>query len=72
MNHVQCVLTKENKTTVSWIPEKFAVVGKTIKLKDDNKWEDGWIVQSTGYKLDSSYVIKHSRDYKKTRIASDI
>jgi len=29
----------------TWIPEQFAVKGKTLKLKDDNGiWVDGWVV----------------------------
>lgn len=34
------------KVVVSWIPEKFAEVGRVVKLKDDDKtWEDGWVVR---------------------------
>lgn len=30
----------------SWIPEKFGVQGKVLKLKDsDGNWDDGWIVK---------------------------
>lgn len=29
----------------SWIPERFAVVGKVLKLKNsDGEWDDGWVV----------------------------
>ncbi len=32
---------------VSWIPEKFAEVGKVLKIKnDDDEWVDGWVVKS--------------------------
>ena len=41
----QCNLTKTTEDSelhqVSWIPEKFAVKGKFVKLKEGNEWEDG-------------------------------
>jgi hypothetical protein len=32
----------------SWIPAKFAKVGSPLKLKDDNVWTNGWIVEWAG------------------------
>lgn len=32
---------------VAWIESKFAVVGKTVKIRqEDNSWDDGWLVKS--------------------------
>lgn len=45
----QCVLRKRNKYQVAWIPIKFAVVGKYIKLLDD----DGWRVETIGMYQDN-------------------
>ena len=46
----QCKLVKyladSEIHTVSYIPEKFAVVGRTVKLRRNGKWTDGWIVES--------------------------
>ena len=35
---------------VSFLPENFAVIGKVLKLKDENtgKWTDGWVVEFVG------------------------
>jgi hypothetical protein len=47
----QCKLVHpgQNKHQTSWIPSQFAVVGKVLKLKnDDDEWEDGWVVESAG------------------------
>jgi hypothetical protein len=45
----QCILTRKTAkgtlTEVSWLPEKFAVKGSYVKLKNDGVWEDGWLVQ---------------------------
>ena len=65
----QCILRKGVKEQTAWIPVKFAIVGKILKLEDD----DGWKVISTGLvSYQSTYVIDRSQDYKRTRKASDI
>lgn len=53
INYRQCKVTRKHDgsetSTVSWIPEKFAILNKVLKLKDkDEKWTDGWIVESVG------------------------
>lgn len=42
-------MRKNNAFRVSWIPAKFAKVGQVLKLKDNNEWDDGWIVEWTGF-----------------------
>ena len=51
----QCTLVKVISPTstvkqVSYIPEKFAVVGRTLKLQnpEDGEWSDGWVVMAAG------------------------
>jgi len=68
-NSRQCLLNRNGLRTVSWIPEKFAIVGKFLKLKEEN----GWQVEEV-YDPAMAYedVNERSQDYKKTRIASDI
>lgn len=43
-------MTKQTETgfmrTVSWIPVEFAVVGKKVKLKIGNEWDEGWVVET--------------------------
>lgn len=68
MNHCQCKLKKGDVYTVVWIPEKYAKVGKYLKLKDD----DGWEVVEVCTKKDSKEVQKRSVDYRHQRKASDI
>ena len=54
----QCVLEKENMTTVSWIPEKYAEKGKYLKLKNENgEWENGWVVKcASADRVEESYL----------------
>ncbi len=41
----QCVLQRGAEIQVSWLPTKFAVKMKKLKLRYSNgEWEDGWIV----------------------------
>ena len=52
----------------SWLPEKFAKVGKYVKLKDD----DGWKVVEVFSIMDSKKVQERSIDYRNQRKVSDI
>lgn len=69
----QCILHKElpkgTKTTTIFIPEKFAVMEKVIKLKDNNgEWEDGWVVKFISKaKYNSDYFRMASREHLKHR-----
>lgn len=42
--YTQCQLKKGNLRTVVWIPLEFAVLGKVLKIRDENTWDNGWIV----------------------------
>ncbi len=65
----QCILRKGTIEQTAWIPVKYAVIGKFVKLNEDNGWE----IISTGMEIRSSdYVDDRSQDYKRTRKASDI
>lgn len=50
----QCTLRKKlsefsHAQQVSYIPEKYAEMGRTLKLKDEHdEWDDGWVVISAG------------------------
>lgn len=34
----QCELKKGRRTQISWIPERYAKVGKYIKIKENGVW----------------------------------
>lgn len=77
MKYTQCLLNKKTEfgtlQEVSWIPEKFAVADKQIKLKDENteKWSDGWIVKQLFSTIDESKVIVKRKDYKAFELVLD-
>lgn len=77
--HVQCKLEKPNadgtgtSNDTVWIPKKFAVVGKFIKIRErSEEWDDGWKVTACFTEAPSKQVLERSQDYKNTRQASDI
>lgn len=45
--YIQCSLKNGNTYTTTWLPVRFAVEGKYVKLKQkDGSWWDGWLVTS--------------------------
>ena len=76
----QCHLVKRVSPTetleqTSWIPSRFAVVGKVLRLRDEGEggqvWTDGWVVTNVGHELPDEAVIRQQRDWLRTRRASD-
>ena len=60
----------------AWIPEKFAIKGKFLQIKDPNGvFVNGWEVihgkAEDEVARDFTWLNERSRDYKKTRVASD-
>jgi hypothetical protein len=74
----QCTMRRDDpagfhQRCVSWIPERFAKVGKYLKLKnDDDTWTDGWKVQEVGDRKDHKAVASAEQAHKKQRANSDI
>ena len=74
----QCSFFSETKhgrkEHVAWIPEKFAQVGRVIYFGNKTETpETLWTVETVGdFKKDGDYLMKHERDYKIQRKASDI
>lgn len=68
----QCLLEKDTYFHTAWIPIKFAIKGKYIKIKYNNLWDDGWKVLECYSTMDSKYVQERSEDYKNQRKQSDI
>jgi len=59
----------------SWIPQRIAVVGAVVDLKDDEtgQWTRGWTIGWVTFPtIATRDMRKHSRDHLKMRKASDI
>lgn len=53
----QCKLARKNETQVSYIPEKYAILNKILKLKNHHGvWENGWKVEFVGARMEDSEV----------------
>jgi len=77
--YVQCALFLRGDGTdgtalISWIPEKYAVKGKPLKLKNrrTGEWVDGWVVQECWGKEKAALVESRERSYLHQREMSDI
>lgn len=72
MNYVQCKLQRGLVRQTSWIPDKFAKVGKYLELKEDGEWENGWEVISTYGTKPEKQVIRDRDKWRSQRKYSDI
>ena len=68
----QCWLVRGSAKQMAWIPAKFAVAGRYLKLTENGEAEDGWQVAGIGARIPAEDVRERSQDYKHTRQASDI
>lgn len=59
--YAQCTLTKKSNNStleqVSFIPVKFAKLGKVISIKKDHCWDNDWIISNIG-----SYLVEVEYD----------
>jgi hypothetical protein len=69
----QCTFKKVTEpltTTVAWIESKSAKVGYKVTFREDKQtW---WEVVSTGAVLPMDKALENSKDWERTREASDI
>lgn len=72
MNYKQCTLQKGNTRQISWIPEKFSVVGKFLKLREPGGWQDGWEVVFVGQALTQKQLQVVKVQHRHTRDVSDV
>lgn len=73
MMYVQCKLVKGNKSDVSWVEEKFAVIGRKVRVKNESEvWEDGWVVEETYGKITAEQAKLMKDLYKHHRKGTDI
>lgn len=71
--HTQCKMRHDSGLyDTSWIPTKFAVVGRRVGLKENGVWDDHWTVIEIFSTENSAMILERSQDWKQTRKASDI
>ena len=74
MYYRQCELEIVNSCgdilkSVSFIPEEFAVIGKSLKLRDENKiWDSGWVVKTvSSIRVDEKHLPDSHKEIKSHR-----
>ena len=71
--YFQCSLKKGRGTIVSFIPQKFAILGKIVKLKVNDKWTNGWRVEAvSAISMNEEDLGKIEKQHRVHRKASDI
>lgn len=74
---LQCELIADNTqrdVQVSWIPVKYAAIGKAVELKDakSGDWQP-WIVTRVYFpEMPYEYIRERGADHKRQRQASDV
>ena len=62
--YCQCRLVKANLSQLTHLPEKYAVLGNFVKLKqDDDTWDGGWEVVSVGKPISAEIAEAKARAY---------
>ena len=59
---------------IAWVPEKFAELGRVVyfgkkRSNPDRYWK---VTQVSNHRVPEDYLIRHERDWKTQRQASDI
>ena len=69
----QCVLSKRNKTTVSWVPINLIKRGAVLKIKEADEWSEGWkVIQAYGQSITKEKLDMLQKQHKNSRKNSDI
>lgn len=69
----QCSLERCGTRIVSWLPAKFAKLGKVLKLKNSaGNWDDGFLVKGVYATESRNVVAKMSVAHNKHRKHTDI
>jgi hypothetical protein len=71
-----CRLRKGTLQQRTWIPEEYAVAGRTLKIRDaalghddlfhEQEWDDGWVVDTVGTKRQTGHTLDCVRQSQKT------
>jgi hypothetical protein len=70
--HRQCKLQKGSKIYFTWIPQKYAVKGKNLRIKMNGEWETGWVVVDVWGSIKSLEIEKRQYEHKHHRDRTDI
>jgi hypothetical protein len=67
----QCKIQKQNSYQTSYLPEKFAVKGKMVKLRDNDVWDDGWqVIEVSSFCRSEESLPDYHSDIKRHRKAT--
>ena len=61
--YIQSKLVRGDTFRTAWVPVQFAIIGKSLDLKINGAWTNGWLVEEVypNIRMDDSEVI-YNRD----------
>lgn len=60
----QCAIQKDNETILIWIPERFAVKEKLLKMKLSKNWQSGWeVIRVFSVRLDDVEILDSAEKF---------
>jgi hypothetical protein len=54
--YCQCRIAKGDIYQIAYIPKKLAVLNEVLKIKENGKWDNGWVVQEVWHEVDESFI----------------
>ena len=71
MTYTQVTLEKRREGSllvqVSFIPSRFAVIGRYVRLKVGEGWDDGWRVAATGATFSEAETLQQAQEHRAAR-----
>jgi hypothetical protein len=68
----QCKLIKDGVYEQVYIPSEFAIQGKSVKIKRNGTWDDGWLVEEVWQEVDEAFLDAMRNALKHQREVSDV
>lgn len=73
MTYRQCSLVNgRGRRRVAWIPDRFATVGRLLRLKDGGEWSNGWRVERVFSALPDAIAESGRDEYRYHREVTDV
>ena len=61
-SYTQCRLTKKGRQRIAWIPSKYAIEYKRIRIRANAVWKSGWMVAEVYGSASKERIEGHERD----------
>jgi len=63
----QCELRKRQSVQIAWIPTRFAMLGRVLRIRSEDSWSTGWCVSALYREVDESLLPDAHRSIREHR-----